>query len=186
MGYGTCVRRKANVPGGLVARTAAFMSAIGDEYLELVASTVADGWTVLSDPSGFLGEDLEGWAAISAELRTRVICLRHDDLGMELAVFDEGRARRIVSDDPEEGTTFVGEPLAVEGLWEGVLPTPAELIESAACISVDLERINANALFEVSAYRYCSADRTVEMPVFEAEVALAAPDNVVHLLWAAS
>ena len=185
LGYSRALHSVENVAGAFVARTAQALASQAEEFLETVVMTQAQGWTVVSDPSGFLAEDLEGWAALSAQLGSRVICVRHDDLGTELAVFDEGRARRIVSFELGEGVTYVGAPLAVEELWAEAKPEAEELLEAVACLSVDLQRVNASALYEVSQHRYFEGDRSIILPVFD-EALEEVPDNVVNLLWAAS
>ena len=55
LGYGEPLTTLENVAGAFVMRTSAELAAQADEHLETLAMTVADGWTILSDPSGFLG-----------------------------------------------------------------------------------------------------------------------------------
>lgn len=174
-----------NVPGALIARTADNLLSQAGRPTEVIGMTLAQGWTVIVDPSGLITEDLEGWLAMSARLDTRVISVRCDELSTEFAVFDEGKMRRIVSYEAGEGSTYLGKPLAIEDIWEARLPTVEELLETLACLAIDLLTVNATSLYTLWEMGFDESARDVELLVVTQE-AEAVVDNVVQLLWAAS
>jgi hypothetical protein len=186
LGYSRPEMLVDNVPGALVARTSADLLARQASAVEVVGLTVHDGWTLVVDPSGFIVEDLEGWLALSGELSTRVICLRHDEFGTELGVFDEGRMRRIISHEEGEGSTYLGEPLAVEEWWQARLPSLEELVQSVACLSIDLERVNVAVLFRLLQLRHDPQARAACLSDPAPRASSELPDNVVPLVLAAS
>ena len=134
------------VPGMMVWAAANAMMANATGPHEVVRFATAEGWTVVADGTGDLTFEREVWRALSGVLRTRIVALRRDDEGTEVAIYEGGRAVRLVVWD-DEGTTSVGAVLPVEALFHGEEPTIADLVQLAGWLGIDLAALNCRAVY---------------------------------------
>jgi hypothetical protein len=137
------------------ARVVEFARRLVDEHqtpASAFAITAQREWTLVSDLSGALLDELDALADLSARLDARVLALCFEPDACSLCCFEAGRLRRRVEQGPD-GLRVEGEPLAIEAAFG----SPARLEEDdllvlAQSLGLDLQHLNDSAVYTLVAF----------------------------------
>lgn len=114
------------------------------------------GWTVLADESGTLAlEHRDLWTALARSHQAKIIVLHAEPEPGGIIAFAvhhaDGKRRAVAVCDDERQES--GEPLAIERMFAGRMPTIDDLIALAQSFGVDFERLNVLPPYTVTAAR---------------------------------
>lgn len=153
LGFGQPVARAEQVRGGEVVMAA---QALQDERpaspLELMATTEDSRWTVLSDLTGGVFDELDAMRELSARIDGRVVLMELDDEAPALTWFASGVLRRHL-EQTDEGLAWHGEALPLEALFgSSKRLAQADLLGLLQGLGLDPGRLNSRASYTVLAY----------------------------------
>lgn len=146
-GHRVTGRESREVHGCIAWSEAAKMVRAAERPCEIIRVAKEGNWTLLSDESGLVVDDLALWQELSRDLRTPVVAAFAAGSEWSFAVFGpEGLLRAVVVDGEE--VIERGEPLPIEQLFSGRARLE-DLTLLVSSFGVDFERTNLESCYRL-------------------------------------